>query len=142
MSANWNWNPIYIPKVNSTPNPNLNPNLNLNRNYRNVRNKNQRSIYDKYCSCIFKVTASNRARNYSGSPYAICTSSIYNRQGLRGPGSSLRCQYEPEYLDDVTSDQIYWYAVAKNLVPENTDLSDEEIKEIILDFWYDEGKLL
>ena len=100
-----------------------------------------RTISDKYCSCIFKVTGRNYRNRYPGSPQAICTSSVINRRGIRGPGKA-KCNYTQEYLDRVTESDLYWYAAAKGLIEENRRVSIEELKRRILNFWQEEGNLV
>ena len=90
----------------------------------------RRSLDEKYCSCVFQVTGRQRAYN----PYAVCTSSIYNRRGIGGPGSSISCDYSIEYLQSRPVGQLFNYAVAKGLIDPRDQYSREDLIEIILDF--------
>ena len=94
-----------------------------------------RPFADKYCSCVFKVTGSNYKKNYPASPYAICSSSIYNRRGLKGPGSSIRCTYPKEYLDRLSYDELFNFAAAKGIVTEDEyGLDANTVKQFILEW--------
>lgn len=96
----------------------------------------RRPYSDKYCSCLFKTTGRNYQSGYGGNPYAICSASIFNRRGLRGPGTSLSCRYPREYLDRVSYDELFWYAAAKGLVSDaDYGLDSSELTGIILE-WF------
>jgi len=97
------------------------------------------TVEGKYCSCLFKVTASNYRRGYTASPYAICTASVINRRGLRGPGSAGRCKYTSEYLEGLPTSVLYDYAMAKNLVRPRDSVSRDDLLDTIEDFFSSEG---
>jgi hypothetical protein len=86
----------------------------------------RRTLNDKYCSCVFKVTSKDEQTGYSGVPQAICSASLYNRRGLRGPGP-VRCSYTRSYLESLTTPQLYWYSVAKGLIRRGDKVSRSEI---------------
>ena len=94
----------------------------------------RRPFGDKYCSCVFKVTGSNYRKQYPASPYAICSSSIYNRKGMKGPGSSIRCTYPPEYLDRLSYGELIDFAAAKGILSDDQTMEKEDVKRIILEW--------
>ena len=72
---------------------------------------NNKTLLDKYKSCIFKITANNPSLN----PYAICTSSVYHSKGLKGPGR-IKLNYSIDYLNSLPTKTLLNYARVKNLV--------------------------
>jgi len=47
-----------------------------------LQHPNDVSLSKKYCHCIWEV----RGRRQAYNPYAVCSASIYNHRGLKGPG--------------------------------------------------------
>ena len=95
----------------------------------------RRPFGDKYCSCVFKVTGTNYKTNYPAPPQAICSSTIYNRKGMKGPGSSIRCAYPEEYLDRLSYDELFYFAAAKGIISDaEYGLDRNDVKEIILEW--------
>jgi hypothetical protein len=54
------------------------------------------SMAEKYCRCL-KGVESNPKKSYI-SPNAICSSSVFNSKGLKGPGASYQCSPIPLLL--------------------------------------------
>lgn len=54
------------------------------------------SMAEKYCRCL-KGVESNPKKSYI-SPNAICSSSVFNTKGLKGPGASYQCSPTPLLL--------------------------------------------
>lgn len=54
------------------------------------------SMAEKYCRCLKGVESKPMKGNYS--PNAICSSSVFNSKGLKGPGSSYQCRPMPLLL--------------------------------------------
>lgn len=78
------------------------------------------NLPEKYCSCLFKSTANMYSRNYQGNPYAICSSSVFNRRGIKGPGR-VRCEYTEEYLNTLPYNVLYNYGLAKGIIRDDDD---------------------
>jgi hypothetical protein len=51
---------------------------------------------DKYCRCLKGVESKPKKGNYN--PNAICSSSVFNSKGLKGPGSAYQCRPMPLLL--------------------------------------------
>lgn len=106
-------------------------------------NSNRRLLYesinlpDKYCSCLFKTTANMYSRNYNANPYAICSSSVFNRRGLKGPGN-VRCEYTQEYLSSLPYNVLYNYALAKNIIRYGDIYDYDELVGIIYEWLHTE----
>lgn len=94
------------------------------------------NVQDKYCSCLFDVMGSSSAR----SPYAICSSSVYNRRGLKGPGSSISCKYSEDFLRSKSYSKLLAYAQAKGLINEFSNPQIEDLIKMIANFLVSEGK--
>jgi hypothetical protein len=54
------------------------------------------SMAEKYCRCL-KGVENNPKKSYI-SPNAICSSSVFNSKGLKGPGASYQCSPTPLLL--------------------------------------------
>jgi hypothetical protein len=52
------------------------------------------SMAEKYCRCLKSIEAKKTGRN----PNAICSSSVFNTKGLKGPGASYQCSPVPLLL--------------------------------------------
>ena len=117
--------PVRSPRIISTP---PSPRTSSQRRYDN------RTLDEKYCSCVFQVTGKTQAQGYPGNPYAICTASIYNRRGIRGPGSSIRCDYPDSYLQGRTAQELYNYAVAKDLIVPKAGYRREDLIRVISEY--------
>lgn len=92
---------------------------------------------EKYCSCIFKVIANNYARRQDADPYAICSSSVYNSRGFKGPGR-VSCRYSLDYFDSLDTDTLLNYARAKGLISVYSLPDRESLIEIIDNFFTNE----
>ena len=101
---------------------------------------------EHYCSCLVKQVANSYRYNRSTNPYAICSSSVFNRRGLKGPGP-VSCSYTYDYLESLPYSVLYNYALAKGQIREGDagpeyNLPRNEIVEILADFFESEGKLV
>ena len=56
-------------------------------------------LSEKYCRCLKRVE--NQKSSYN--PNAICTKSVFNSKGLKGPGSSYQCTPVPLLLPSKTN---------------------------------------
>ena len=92
---------------------------------------------EKYCSCVFKVTAQGRTAN----PYAVCQASIFNRRGRKGPGAA-RCIYDRRYLLDKPYKMLHGYAVEKDLIDPDSKPQKNYLVMAIIRFFEQEGKLM
>jgi hypothetical protein len=56
---------------------------------------------ERYCSCLFKYGRGRKTPPKPGAynKYAVCSSSVFVKQGKRGPGS-VSCRYTKGYLDN------------------------------------------
>lgn len=52
------------------------------------------TLAEKYCRCLKRV----ESQKSTYSPNAICTKSIFNSKGLKGPGASFQCKPVPLLL--------------------------------------------
>ena len=68
----------------------------------------------KYCRCIkniqdkYKDSKDSKESNIYN-PYAVCTSSIFNKRGLKGIGKSVQCEKFPMLLLPKNSKNIIEY---------------------------------
>ncbi len=62
------------------------------------------SMAEKYCRCL-KGVESNPKKSYI-SPNAICSSSVFNSKGLKGPGASYQCSPTPLLLGSKESKYV------------------------------------
>ena len=56
-------------------------------------------LAEKYCRCLKRV----ESQKSSYSPNAICTKSVFNSKGLKGPGSNYQCTPVPLLLPSKTN---------------------------------------
>lgn len=56
-------------------------------------------LSEKYCRCLKGI----EAKKSSYSPNAICTKSVFNSKGLKGPGSNYQCTPVPLILPSKTN---------------------------------------
>jgi hypothetical protein len=95
------------------------------------------SIEQSYCSCLFK----NRGRRNAYNEYAVCTSSVFNRRGLRGPGSSVSCKYTGNYLNGLSYRELANFALAKEIVfPGQTPPSREDLQAMVVSWMRARGE--
>ena len=103
--------------------------------------RNRNTPESKYCSCIVKETASWYNRGYQANPYAVCTSSVFNRRGLKGPGMTF-CDYTPGYIEDLKMSTLEGFAKAKGLIGRSEKVSRDKLIKVIEDYLTQEGSLV
>jgi hypothetical protein len=60
------------------------------------------AMAEKYCRCLKGVESKKSSRN----PNAICSSSVFNSKGLKGPGASYQCTPTPLLLAPKSSKYV------------------------------------
>lgn len=97
------------------------------------------TLGQKYCSCIFKVNSQNFRRSRTANPYAVCSSQIFHKRGLEGPGL-VDCQYTRDYLLSLRYRVLLDFALEKGIVSQNENLSKDDLVDII-DEWLQEDNI-
>lgn len=73
--------------------------------------KGRDQLFEKYCSCVFKLKAKNNKYN----PYAVCSHSVYQTKGKKGPGK-VRCQFEKKVLTNFRVETLRGWVVFEGLM--------------------------
>lgn len=61
-------------------------------------------LADKFCRCLKKVEEKSKSRVYSA--VGVCSSSIFSKKGLKGPGRSFQCTPTPLLLSPQTKHPV------------------------------------
>jgi len=99
------------------------------------------TLPEHYCSCLFKVIANNYERGYNSDPYAICSATVFNRRGIKGPGP-VSCKYTREYLNTLPYRYLINYARAKGLINTNETTDIDYLIDIIYKWLHNENKII
>ena len=87
---------------------------------------------DKYCRCVFET------RGRANNPYAVCTASIFNRRGMKGPGAT-RCFYTPDFIERQPPQTLQAFLNEKGY---NTSrMTHDQLIDATLDYLEDVGEL-
>jgi hypothetical protein len=94
-------------------------------------------LSERYCHCIWKV----RGRGYN--PYAVCSSSIYNARGLKGPGA-VRCKVSREFLETLPDSALRAFLREKGTVDRSKlwSASRQQLLQVVLDELMERDELL
>ena len=111
------------------------------QNYPFIAGANRTTLPEHYCSCLIKTTANSYRYGRSTIPQAICQSSVFNRRGLKGPGA-VSCKYTEEYFENLPYSVLLNYAKAKGLIHDDEEPDQDELIDIIVDFFESEQKIV
>jgi len=78
--------------------------------------------HQKYCDCVFEVRGKRSAYN----PYAVCTKSIYNIHGEKGPGIT-KCQYTEKFIRSQPDQALIAFLEEKNI--DTSRFTREDLEE-------------
>lgn len=78
-------------------------------------------LLNKYCSCVFQVKGKEglkrgkSAKSTSVSPYAVCSTSVYQKKGLKPPGA-LACKFTKKVLQTYDVETLRGWLVFEDIL--------------------------